>query len=137
MPATCVWPASSAATPCALAMDWMSGSIPFFANVPSSAAIQNGRKSAIGLLYEIVSFTARIDEPRPCLHDLGRALGIIGSVQGQGARLDDYEARPWVRVPAKAPAGRDLVLQDPDIGFTLGVDPGLPGARIRDGLRVD
>src|SRR5438132_14416472 len=53
--ATCVCPARSAATPCALAIDWMSASMPFFANVPSSAAIQIGRKSAIGLLYEMTS----------------------------------------------------------------------------------
>src|SRR5206468_11509255 len=39
-----------------------------------------------------------IDEPRPCLDDLRRAIGIVSSVRRQGARLDDHEGRPRVRV---------------------------------------
>src|SRR5258708_10819544 len=72
-----------------------------------------------------------IDEPRSGLDDLWRAGGIIASVEGQGARLDDHEARPRVRVPAKTPALHNRVLQDVEIRFTLGTDPGLPAARKR------
>src|SRR3989442_1081627 len=64
-----------------------------------------------------------------------RAIGITSSVERQGAALDDHDARPRVRVPAKGPARRDPVLQHVEIGFTLGVDRGLPAARER--LRVD
>src|SRR5438309_8386058 len=79
--ATCVCPARSAATPCALAIDWMSASMPFFANVPSSAAIQRGRKSAIGLLYEITSLT-------------GAAVGVAAASEAAGAgAVDPPQAR--------------------------------------------
>src|SRR3989441_7862407 len=69
------------------------------------------------------------------MDDLWRAGGVVSAVEGQGTRLDDHEARARVRVPAKGSARRDSVLQDPDIRFTLGVDPGLPLTRER--LRID
>src|SRR5206468_6834542 len=87
------------------------------------------------LIADEVDIPAVINEPRPRLDDVRRAVGIVSSVERQGAALDDHEARPRVRVPAKGPARRDPVLQDVEIGFTLGVDPGLPAARER--LRVD
>src|SRR2546428_11072440 len=98
MPATCVWPASSAATPGARAMDWMSGSMPFFANVPSSAAIQNGRKSPIGLLYEIVSFTgAGVAVARATL---GAALAPVPAEPPQAATISSAAAANAGRISA-------------------------------------
>ena len=52
---------------------------------------------------------ALVDEPRPCLEELRRAVGITSSVQGQGAGLDDHEARPWVECQPNVPPGAILL----------------------------
>ena len=61
--------------------------------------------------------------PTP-LDDLRCAGGVVPSVQGQGAGLQDHQARPRMRVPAEAHAWRDLVLEHVEIRLALCIDPG-------------
>jgi hypothetical protein len=65
---------------------------------------------------------------------LGGAVG--GVVDAQGAGVDDHEARSGVAVPAEGASGVDHVLDDLDVGGSLGLDPHLPEVGCGAGIDV-
>src|SRR5512133_1642960 len=96
------------------------------------------RLDAALIAQHVYVAAAWIDKALPRRVDMPRATWVVSHVVRHRSGQDQDQARTRVRVPARRPSRRKLVVDGVDVGLSLRLEPSLPEVgRNRVGLDVD